>query len=46
MSSEKRRTIEKMKSREPEYPWVMGVTFNDTTILVCLTLLRGGCSCV
>ena len=39
MSGEKRR-------REPEYPQVTGDTFNGGVILVCLTLLRGGGSCV
>lgn len=46
MSGEKRRRTERMKRRELEYPWVTGVTFNDGVILVCLTLLRGGGSCV
>lgn len=46
MSGEKRRRSERMKKRELEYPQVTGDTFNDGVILVCLTLLRGGGSCV
>ena len=46
MSFEKEEEWEDEEERELEYQQVTGDTFNDAVILVCLTLLRGGGSCV